>query len=60
MKLSKSVYTSLFQLFNRKVAIAFPTVKEAEIAYEVLRVDKGPRRSDTTRNLVVNEKSLEA
>ncbi|XP_033221467.1 uncharacterized protein LOC117175819 [Belonocnema kinseyi] len=45
--------------YQIKVAIGFPSVKEAQIAYEVLSVDKGPRRSGTKRNLSVVDKFLE-
>ncbi|KAG7212732.1 hypothetical protein KM043_012999 [Ampulex compressa] len=40
-------------------SIRFPTAKEAEIVYEVLRVDKEPARSGVMKNLTLQNNLLE-
>ncbi|XP_043461138.1 uncharacterized protein LOC122497852 isoform X2 [Leptopilina heterotoma] len=46
--------------YQIKVSTSFPTVTDAKIIYDVISVDKGPRRSGTTRILSVNDNSVEA
>lgn len=41
------------------LSIAFPSAREAEVAYQVLRVDKEPPRSEVTKKLVLNNNLLE-
>ncbi|KAJ8920958.1 hypothetical protein NQ315_015752 [Exocentrus adspersus] len=42
------------------IEIPFPDKRTARIAYDVLRVDKEPKRSGVVKNLSVNETVLEA
>lgn len=37
----------------------FPSAREAEIAYQVLRVDKEPSRGGVTKKLTLNNNLLE-
>ncbi|KAL6261025.1 hypothetical protein P5V15_008551 [Pogonomyrmex californicus] len=39
--------------------IPFPTVREADVIYQVLRVDKEPSRSGVTKKLTLNNNFLE-
>ncbi|XP_008554030.1 uncharacterized protein LOC103575840 [Microplitis demolitor] len=41
-----------------KVSIHFPTERDAEIAYQVLKVDSEPKRSGVLKTLVVNSNIL--
>ncbi|XP_015600142.1 uncharacterized protein LOC107270040 [Cephus cinctus] len=38
---------------NVNVTIPFPTTREADVAYQVLRVDNEPKRSGVTKQLTV-------
>ncbi|XP_012134646.2 EKC/KEOPS complex subunit LAGE3 isoform X1 [Megachile rotundata] len=46
-------------IVNRNLSIPFPSEREAEIAYQVLRVDQEPSRGGCTKNLVLKENILE-
>lgn len=41
------------------LSVSFPSRREAEIAYQVLRVDDEPPRSGVTKRLVLNNNILE-
>lgn len=41
------------------LCIPFPNAKEAEVAYEVLRVDKEPSRGEVTKKLTLDNNCLE-
>jgi len=43
----------------RDLSVPFPSSREAEIAYQVLRVDKEPLRSEVTKKLTLNDNLLE-
>lgn len=43
---------------NVNLSIPFPSNREAEIAYEVLRVDKEPSRGSVTKNLTLDNNLL--
>ncbi|XP_032674180.1 EKC/KEOPS complex subunit LAGE3 [Odontomachus brunneus] len=45
--------------FKVNLSVPFPTVREAEVAYQVLRVDKEPPRGGVTKELVLNNNILE-
>lgn len=42
-----------------ELSVPFPSAREAEVVYEVLRVDKEPSRSETTKKLTLNDNILE-
>ncbi|XP_034942434.1 EKC/KEOPS complex subunit LAGE3 [Chelonus insularis] len=44
--------------FSVKISIQFPTARETDIAYQVLRVDAEPRRSGVTKTLELNDDIL--
>lgn len=44
---------------NVKLSVPFPTAREAEIAYQVLRVDEEISRSGITKDLTLNENCLQ-
>lgn len=44
---------------HRHLSIPFPTTRTAEIAYQVLRVDKEPSRGGLTKKLTLNDNLLE-
>jgi len=44
---------------HREMSVPFPSAREAEVAYQVLRVDKEPSRSGVTKNLTLNNNILE-
>ncbi|XP_020296467.1 EKC/KEOPS complex subunit LAGE3 [Pseudomyrmex gracilis] len=41
------------------LSIPFPSSREAEVAYQVLRVDKEPSRSGVNKKLTLNKNLLE-
>jgi len=41
------------------LSVPFPSAREAEVAYQVLRVDKEPSRSGVTKTLTLNDNLLE-
>lgn len=41
------------------LSVPFPSAREAEVAYQVLRVDKEPSRSEVTKKLTLNNNLLE-
>ncbi|XP_043260067.1 EKC/KEOPS complex subunit LAGE3 [Colletes gigas] len=41
------------------LSIPFPSAREAEIAYQVLRVDKEPSRSSVSKNLTLDNDILQ-
>ncbi|XP_014477210.1 PREDICTED: EKC/KEOPS complex subunit LAGE3 [Dinoponera quadriceps] len=41
------------------LSVPFPSAREAEVAYEVLRVDEEPSRSAVTKKLTLNNNILE-
>ncbi|XP_011869740.1 PREDICTED: EKC/KEOPS complex subunit LAGE3 [Vollenhovia emeryi] len=43
-----------------ELSVPFPSAREAEVAYQVLRVDKEPSRSGVTKKLTLNDNLLEA
>ncbi|XP_076618424.1 phosphatidylinositol glycan anchor biosynthesis class P [Colletes latitarsis] len=44
---------------NVNLSIPFPSAREAEIAYQVLRVDKEPSRSSVSKNLTLDNNILQ-
>ncbi|KAH0549323.1 uncharacterized protein LOC123261040 [Cotesia glomerata] len=44
--------------FSIKLSIPFPTARDAEIAYQVLRVDSEPKRSCVSKTLTVDNQIL--
>ncbi|XP_018405070.1 PREDICTED: uncharacterized protein LOC108781565 [Cyphomyrmex costatus] len=42
-----------------ELSVPFPSAREAEVVYQVLRVDKEPPRSRITKNLTLNNNILE-
>lgn len=45
---------------HRHLSVPFPSGREAEVAYQVLRVDKEPSRGEVTKQLKLNNNILEA
>lgn len=43
-----------------EIAIPFPTAKEADIAYNSIRVDKDPKKGGVTKTLSLKDNSLHA
>ncbi|XP_077281638.1 EKC/KEOPS complex subunit LAGE3-like isoform X2 [Temnothorax americanus] len=41
------------------LSVPFPSAREAEVAYQVLRVDKEPSRSGVAKKLTLNDNILE-
>ncbi|KAL0133397.1 hypothetical protein PUN28_000854 [Cardiocondyla obscurior] len=41
------------------LSVPFPSAREAEVAYQVLRVDKEPSRSEIAKKLALNDNLLE-
>ncbi|XP_011171937.1 EKC/KEOPS complex subunit LAGE3 [Solenopsis invicta] len=41
------------------LSVPFPSPREAEVVYQVLRVDKEPSRSEVTKKLELNNNILE-
>ncbi|XP_012523582.1 EKC/KEOPS complex subunit LAGE3 [Monomorium pharaonis] len=42
-----------------ELSVPFPSAREAEVAYQVLRVDKEPSRSGVTKKLELKDNVLE-
>ncbi|XP_018344688.1 PREDICTED: uncharacterized protein LOC108750019 [Trachymyrmex septentrionalis] len=42
-----------------ELSVPFPSAREAEVVYQVLRVDEEPPRSEVTKNLTLNNNILE-
>jgi len=58
------IFTIQFTIFKtltlyRELSVSFPSAREAEIVYQVLRVDEEPPRSDATKKLTLNNNILE-
>ncbi|CAG9854629.1 unnamed protein product [Phyllotreta striolata] len=50
----------LFKIFISEIQIPFESKKCAEVAYDVLRVDKEPKRSEVSKQLGVRDNVLTA
>lgn len=44
---------------HRELSVPFPSAREADVVYQVLRVDKEPSRSEVTKNITLNNNILE-
>jgi hypothetical protein len=40
------------------ISLEFPTKRSAQIAYEVLRVDKEPKRNHVRKEFILNDNNL--
>lgn len=46
-------------MLYRNLSVPFLTAREAEVVYQVLRVDKEPARSGVTKKLILNNNIVE-
>ncbi|KAG5309711.1 LAGE3 protein, partial [Acromyrmex insinuator] len=53
-----SLYNAMSDL-KVELSVPFPSAREAEVVYQVLRVDEEPPRSEATKNLTLNNNILE-
>ncbi|CAK9816287.1 EKC/KEOPS complex subunit LAGE3 [Anthophora quadrimaculata] len=51
--------TEITLILYRNLSIPFPSAREAEIVYQVLRVDKEPSRGSVTKNLTLDNNLLQ-
>ncbi|OAD61897.1 L antigen family member 3 [Eufriesea mexicana] len=56
--LQRSITPYNSQEITRNLSIPFPSSREAEIVYQVLRVDKEPSRGSITKNLTLDNNLL--
>ncbi|KYN27793.1 L antigen family member 3 [Trachymyrmex cornetzi] len=52
-------FTFKILTLHRELSVPFPSAREAEVVYQVLRVDEEPPRSEATKNLTLNNNILE-
>lgn len=53
------VITKITLILHRNLSIPFPSKREAEIAYQVLIVDKEPSRGSITKKLTLDNNLLQ-